>query len=55
MSWGTLTARIEASGQSMSVMDSLIAASALHNSLILVTRNTADFMLCGVQLLNPWK
>jgi predicted nucleic acid-binding protein len=53
--WGTLTARIEASGQPMSVMDSLIAASALHNNLILVTRNTVDFMPCGVQLLNPWE
>lgn len=53
--WGTLTARVETSGQPMSVMDSLIAASALHNDLILVTRNTTDFMPCGVQLLNPWE
>ena len=52
--WGTLIAHFEASGQPMSVMDSLIAASALHNNLILVTRNTADFVPCGVQLLNPW-
>jgi predicted nucleic acid-binding protein len=52
--WGTLIARLEASGQPMSVMDSLIATSALHNNLILVTRNTADFVPCGVQLLNPW-
>jgi toxin FitB len=53
--WGGLTARLEASGQPMSVMDSLIAASALYNNLILVTRNTADFEPCGVQLLNPWE
>lgn len=53
--WGTLTARMETSGQPMSVMDSLIAASALHNDLILVTRNTTDFMPGGVQLLNPWE
>ena len=53
--WGTLIAHLEASGQPMSVMDSLIAASALHNNLILVTRNTADFVPCGVQLLNPWE
>jgi len=53
--WGTLIAHFEASGQPMSVMDSLIAASALHNNLILVTRNTADFVPCGVQLLNPWE
>jgi toxin FitB len=54
MLWGSLTVRMEASGQPMSAMDSLIAASALHNNLILVTRNTADFAPCGVQLLNPW-
>ncbi len=53
--WGTLTARLEATGQPMSVMDSLIAASALHNNLILVTRNTSDYLPCGVQLLNPWE
>jgi predicted nucleic acid-binding protein len=52
--WGSLTARMEANGQPpMSVMDSLLAASALHNNLILVTRNTAEFVSCGVQLLNP--
>ncbi len=53
--WGTITAQMEASGQPMSVMDSLIAASALHHNLILVTRNVTDFMPCGVQLLNPWE
>jgi toxin FitB len=55
MLWGSLTARLEASGQPMTVMDSLIAASALRKNLILVTRNTADFASCGVQLLNPWE
>jgi len=53
--WGTLTARLETSGQPMSVMDSLIAASALYNNLILVTRNISDFLPCGIQLLNPWE
>ena len=52
--WGSLTARREVSGQPLSVMDSLIAASALHHELILVTRNTADFLPYGIQLLNPW-
>lgn len=34
--------------------DALIAATALVHGLIVVTRNTADFELMGVQLLNPW-
>ncbi len=53
--WGALIARMQTSGQPISVMDSLIAASALHNNLILVTRTTTDFIPCGVQLLNPWE
>lgn len=52
--WGSLSAKMEKSGKPMSLMDSLIAAVALQNNLIIVTRNTADFTPCGVQVLNPW-
>ena len=34
--------------------DALIAATALHHGLILVTRNVSDFVGTGVRLLNPW-
>ncbi len=53
--WGSLTARLEKLGQPLPVIDSLIAASALQNSLILATRNLADFVNCGVALINPWE
>jgi toxin FitB len=53
--WGSLTARLENSGKPMSVMDSLIAATALSNNLIIVTRNVPDFLPCGAQVINPWE
>ena len=35
--------------------DALIAATALVHGLTVVTRNTADFVATGVELLNPWE
>ena len=34
--------------------DAWIAASALVHSMIVITRNTADFEGTGVKLINPW-
>jgi predicted nucleic acid-binding protein len=34
--------------------DALIAATALHHGLTLVTRNTRDFEGLGLAVLNPW-
>ena len=53
--WGSLVARLEASGQPVGLMDSLIIASALQNNLIVATRNVADFLPSGVQVINPWE
>lgn len=36
-------------------MDSLIAATALVHGMTLVTRNTADFQIPGLAVLNPWQ
>ncbi len=35
-------------------IDSLIAATALTHQLTLVTRNTRDFDIAGLSILNPW-
>jgi predicted nucleic acid-binding protein len=34
--------------------DALIAATAMVHSLTVVTRNSADFEMAGITLLNPW-
>lgn len=38
-----------------SFRDSMIAATARQHSLILVTRNMADFEGLNIRLLNPWE
>jgi toxin FitB len=48
--WGRLNA-----GDPLSVIDSLIAATALENDLTLVTRNIDDVRRTGVKLLNPFE
>jgi len=47
--WGILQA-----AQSLPVLDSLIAATALENGLTVVTRNVRDFEKTGVKLVNPF-
>jgi toxin FitB len=47
--WGQLSA-----SNPPSVVDCLMAATALENHLTLVTRNTQDVFRTGVQILNPF-
>jgi toxin FitB len=55
LTWGQTTAQQRQQGTPMSVMDSLIAAVALHHRMVLVTRNASDFTLRELSLLNPWE
>ena len=52
--WGRLTARAAAAGRRLAVSDGLLAATALHHNLTLVTRNTKDVAATGVPVFNPW-
>ena len=51
--WGRLTAQV-GSKSPLPVIDGLLAATALHHNLTLVTRNTEDVAATGVPLFNPW-
>jgi predicted nucleic acid-binding protein len=37
------------------VIDGLLAATALHHDLTLVTRDSMDVSQTGVPVLNPWQ
>jgi predicted nucleic acid-binding protein len=53
--YATLVAQRMSIGKPISVEDAQIAAIALHNQLVLVTRNTKDFVdIQGLTLINPW-
>lgn len=54
LEWGALVAKLESEGRILPAMDSLIAATALHNDLSIVTRNERDFQGTGVHVVNPW-
>ena len=54
LAWGELLGRTERAGVKLPVMDSLIAATAQHHGMTVVTRNTKDMERCKVAVLNPW-
>ena len=50
--WGRLLAEV---GRPVPTIDSLLAATALHYELRLVTRNARDFDYPEVEVINPWQ
>jgi len=53
--WGELDAAACRSGVTISTADGLIAATARHHGLTVVTRNTAEFRATGVPMIDPWE
>lgn len=49
--WGMLQTL---SSKTLPAIDSLIAATALHFDLLLVTRNIKDFNYAGLEVINPF-
>lgn len=50
--WGRLQTEVK---RTLPAIDSLIAATALHYDLRIVTRNEKDFNLPSLEVINPWK
>ena len=52
--WRLLVEDGRKAGHTFSQPDLIIAATALHHGLVVVTRDTGDYMLARVRVLNPW-
>ena len=53
--WGSIRAQAQMKGRPLSVIDALLAATALRHNLILVSRNVSDFSVVGLAIINPWE
>ncbi len=52
--WGELRGNLKRKGKNIPVIDGLIAATAIVNNAVLVTRNVKDFNFPGIDIINPW-
>jgi toxin FitB len=53
--WGMLAASSKVKGKSLSAIDGLLAATAVHHNLAIVSRNVGDFANLPVAVVNPWE
>ena len=52
--WGQLAADAAEARTPLPVIDGLLAATALHQNMTLVTRNTKDIVVTAHTAFNPW-
>jgi predicted nucleic acid-binding protein len=52
--WAQLVAELRKQGQSLPILDSMIAATALTHGLTVATRNVQVFRTAGVRVVNPF-
>jgi predicted nucleic acid-binding protein len=53
--WGLLAAQAKRQGIALPIVDGLLAATALHYNLTVVSRNLSDFTSAQVPVVNPWE
>ncbi|TFZ48399.1 type II toxin-antitoxin system VapC family toxin [Serratia proteamaculans] len=55
MQYAELMGKNQRQGRLMSMADTQIAATCLNYGAALATRNTKDFIHCGIELIDPWQ
>jgi predicted nucleic acid-binding protein len=53
--WGVMAAQGQMKGVLLAIIDGLVAATAIHHDLTVVTRNVRDFAVWAVPVVNPWE
>ena len=53
--WAALVVDLKRKGMSLSLLDGMIAATALEHNLTIATRNTRDFKKTGAKIMNPFE
>jgi predicted nucleic acid-binding protein len=53
--WRLLVEKGRKTGHTFSQPDLIIAATALHHGLTVVSRDTDEYEVAGVSVLNPWE
>ncbi len=53
--WGAMAGQAHLKGITLAIIDGLMAATAKHHDLTVVTRNVKDFSIWGVPITNPWQ
>ena len=53
--WAALVVELKRKGETVPLLDGMIAATALQHDLIVATRNTRDFQKTGVKTFNPFE
>jgi predicted nucleic acid-binding protein len=53
--WAALVVALKQKGETVPLLDGMIAATALQHDLIVATRNTRDFQKTGVKTFNPFE
>ncbi|MBX7257065.1 MAG: type II toxin-antitoxin system VapC family toxin [Candidatus Hydrogenedentes bacterium] len=52
--WAQLVTDLKRKGQTLPLLDSMIAATALVHKLTIATRNVSNFQPAGVRIINPF-